>query len=83
MTGIDLTDPALLLKLFSNHVFDYFGCIFKMILDKEREKKEVPWVLLKCVIYSRHMSYAGMWFNGSSRGVYVGAPLSCTETEWS
>ena len=54
-----------------------------MILDKEREKKEVPWVLLKCVIYSRHMSYAGMWFNGSSRGVYVGAPLSCTETEWS
>lgn len=39
MTGLDLTDPALLLKLFSNHLFDYFGCIFKMILDKERVKK--------------------------------------------
>lgn len=39
MTGLDLTDPALLLKLFSNHLFDYFGCIFKIILDKERVKK--------------------------------------------
>lgn len=63
MTGLDLTDPALLLKLFSNHLFDYFGCIFKIILDKEREKRGPLGTPEMCDIFTCYMSYAGMWFN--------------------